>query len=122
MTASGDADVDGVALLDQDRGQDAAAGDGTSESTLSVETSKSGSSRATASPTDLNHLVIVPSVTVSPSCGMVTSANVQPPSGQGQHCLAERLGQGRVRLDELRHLLGRGLPVDGQVARHRAAR
>jgi hypothetical protein len=44
-----------------------AAGDGTSESTLSVETSKSGSSRATASPTAFNHFVMVPSVTVSPS-------------------------------------------------------
>ena len=53
-----------------------AAGDGTSESTLSVETSKSGSSRATASPTYLSHLVTVPSVTVSPSWGIVTSANV----------------------------------------------
>ena len=46
---------------------------GTSESTLSVDTSKSGSSTATASPTCLNHFVIVPSVTVSPSCGIVTS-------------------------------------------------
>jgi len=51
-----------------------AVGEGTSESTLSVETSKSGSSSATASPTALNHLVIVPSVTVSPSCGIVMSA------------------------------------------------
>jgi hypothetical protein len=32
-----------------------AAGDGISESTLSVDTSKSGSSRATTSPTFLNH-------------------------------------------------------------------
>jgi hypothetical protein len=51
-----------------------AVGDGTSVSTLSVETSNSGSSTATGSPTFLNHLVIVPSVTVSPSWGMVTSA------------------------------------------------
>ena len=29
---------------------------------------------ATASPTFLNHWVMVPSVTVSPNCGMVTSA------------------------------------------------
>ena len=42
-------------------------GDGTSVSTLSVETSKSGSSSATVSPTFLNHFVMVPSVTVSPS-------------------------------------------------------
>ncbi len=53
-----------------------AAGDGTSESTLSVDTSKSGSSRATVSPTAFIHRVTVPSVTVSPNCGIVTSANV----------------------------------------------
>jgi hypothetical protein len=53
-----------------------AAGEGTSESTLSVDTSKRGSSRATVSPTAFIHRVIVPSVTVSPSCGIVTSANV----------------------------------------------
>jgi hypothetical protein len=53
-----------------------AAGAGTSESTLSVETSKRGSSRLTWSPTAFIQRVIVPSVTVSPSCGIVTSANV----------------------------------------------
>jgi hypothetical protein len=52
------------------------AGDGTSESTLSVDTSNRGSSRATESPTDLNHFVMVPSVTVSPNCGIVTSGKV----------------------------------------------
>ena len=51
-----------------------ATGEGTSVSTLSVETSNNGSSAATASPTFLNHWVMVPSVTVSPSCGSVTSA------------------------------------------------
>ncbi len=51
-----------------------ATGEGTSESTLSVDTSNSTSSMATGSPTCLNHLVMVPSVTVSPSWGMVTSA------------------------------------------------
>jgi hypothetical protein len=49
-------------------------GDGTSESTLSVDTSKRGSSSVTESPTALNHFVIVPSVTVSPSWGIVISA------------------------------------------------
>jgi hypothetical protein len=53
-----------------------AAGDGTSVSTLSVDTSKSGSSRATSSPTAFIHRVMVPSVTVSPNCGIVTSTNV----------------------------------------------
>jgi hypothetical protein len=65
------------------------AGDGTSESTLSVETSKSGSSRSIVSPTCFSQRVIVPSVTVSPSCGMITSANVQSPSGQSERSLAE---------------------------------
>ena len=51
-----------------------ATGDGTSVSTLSVDTSNNGSSAATVSPTCLNHCVIVPSVTVSPSWGRVTSA------------------------------------------------
>ena len=51
-----------------------ATGDGTSVSTLSVDTSNNGSSAATVSPTDLNHCVMVPSVTVSPSWGSVTSA------------------------------------------------
>ncbi len=49
-------------------------GQGTSESTLSVDTSKSGSSSATLSPTCLNHWVMVPSVTVSPSWGISMSA------------------------------------------------
>ena len=41
-------------------------------STLSVETSRSGSSTATSSPSDLSQRVTVPSVTDSPSAGMVT--------------------------------------------------
>ena len=44
-----------------------ATGDGTSESTLSVDTSNRISSSATESPTALNQRVMVPSVTVSPS-------------------------------------------------------
>ncbi|CAB4965090.1 unannotated protein [freshwater metagenome] len=51
-------------------------GEGTSVSTLSVDTSNSGSSAATVSPTFLNQRVMVPSVTVSPSCGSVISAMV----------------------------------------------
>lgn len=53
-----------------------ATGDGTSVSTLSVDTSNNGSSAETVSPTFLNHRVIVPSVTVSPSWGRVMSAMV----------------------------------------------
>src|SRR3984957_4297924 len=93
-----------------------AAGEGTSESTLSVETSNSGSSRSTASPTAFIQRVIVPSVTVSPSCGIITSANVQSPSAQREHGLTECLGQRGVRLNELRHFLGEGLPVHREIA------
>ena len=56
-----------------------AIGEGTSVSTLSVLTSNSGSSAATCSPTFLNQRVIVPSVTVSPNCGRVTSAIASSP-------------------------------------------
>ena len=77
-----------------------AIGDGTSVSTLSVDTSNKGSSSATVSPTFLNHRVMVPSVTVSPSCGRVTSAmtfllstglalRVQTTAGERQHSLTE---------------------------------
>ena len=50
-----------------------AAGDGISASTLSVEISKSGSSRSTLSPTCLSHLVMVPSKIDSPICGITIS-------------------------------------------------
>ena len=50
-----------------------AAGDGISVSTLSVETSRSASSTATLSPTFLSQRVTVPSVTDSPSAGIVTT-------------------------------------------------
>ncbi len=48
------------------------AGAGISVSTLSVETSSSGSSALTYSPSALSHRVTVPSVTLSPSWGIVT--------------------------------------------------
>src|SRR5262249_20429135 len=47
--------------------------DGTSIDTLSVSTSNRLSPGSTASPADLNHFVIVPSATVSPSCGIKMS-------------------------------------------------
>ncbi len=49
-----------------------ATGEGISASTLSVEISKIGSSRLTASPTFFNHFVMVPSAIDSPICGMMT--------------------------------------------------
>src|SRR5687768_11123887 len=98
-----------------------ATGEGTSESTLSVETSNSTSSSLMLSPTFLNQRVMVPSVTVSPSWGIVMSAigggesfldlAVQGATGHGEHGLAEELGESRVRLDEGGDLVDRGLPV-----------
>ena len=55
-----------------------ATGDGISVSTLSVETSSSGSSTSTVSPTSLSHRVTVPSVTLSPSSGIVTGVPEPP--------------------------------------------
>jgi hypothetical protein len=49
-----------------------AAGEGISVSTLSVETSSSGSSTSTRSPSFFSQRVTVPSVTLSPRRGMVT--------------------------------------------------
>src|SRR5713101_3688262 len=58
-----------------------AAGAGISASTLSVEISKSGSSRLTASPTFLSHLLKVPSAMDSPIWGMRTSTRaIESPS------------------------------------------
>src|SRR5438034_6008768 len=98
------------------------AGAGTSESTLSVETSKSGSSASTWSPTLFSQRVIVPSVTVSPSCGIwmstrgPPSSGVQAATGERERGLAEQLTQRRVGMDE-RPDLGRArLPVDREVA------
>jgi hypothetical protein len=45
-------------------------GEGISVSTLSVDTSSSGSSTSTDSPSRLSHRVTVPSVTLSPSAGI----------------------------------------------------
>ena len=49
------------------------AGEGISVSTLSVETSRSGSSTLIVSPTFLSQRVTVPSVTDSPRAGIVTT-------------------------------------------------
>src|SRR5919108_162660 len=48
-----------------------ATGEGTSVSTLSVEISKSGSSRSISSPSCFSHFRIVPSTIVSPSWGIL---------------------------------------------------
>src|SRR5262245_29073005 len=61
-----------------------AAGDGISASTLSVEISKIGSSRATFSPGFLSHLVSVPSAMLSPIWGMITSTRMAAPLVRGE--------------------------------------
>src|SRR5215475_7981753 len=52
--------------------------DGTSIDTLSVSISNRLSPGLMASPADLNHCVILPSATVSPSCGIKTSIYAVP--------------------------------------------
>jgi hypothetical protein len=52
------------------------AGDGISVSTLSVETSSSGSSAVTCSPSFFSQRVTVPSVTLSPSWGIDTATDM----------------------------------------------
>src|SRR3712207_6155216 len=108
-----------------------AAGDGISVSTLSVETSRRGSSASTCSPSCLSQRVTVPSVTLSPRAGMVTdvgigrglllgsagggvfgsAVHVQRLAGQGQVRLAEGLALRRVGVDEAGDVVGLGLPV-----------
>jgi hypothetical protein len=56
-----------------------ATGEGISVSTLSVETSRRGSSIAMVSPSDLSQRVTVPSVTLSPSAGIVTENVISSP-------------------------------------------
>ena len=57
------------------------AGAGISVSTLSVDTSRRGSSTEIESPTFLSHLVTVPSVTDSPRAGIVTTTPVDEAAG-----------------------------------------
>ncbi len=63
------------------------AGAGISVSTLSVDTSSSGSSAATVSPTALSQRVTVPSVTLSPRAGMrISVADPAVPVATGAAC------------------------------------
>src|SRR5205814_9534437 len=82
-----------------------AAGDGTSVSTLSVEISKSGSSRSTVSPTFFIQRTTVPSAIDSPICGMTTSVAIGAPLQMYRRAvdcvrrLADRFREGRVRVN-----------------------
>ena len=57
------------------------AGEGISVSTLSVETSRSGSSTSIESPTFFSQRVTVPSVTDSPKAGIVTTTPLEELDG-----------------------------------------
>src|SRR5688572_19661554 len=114
-----------------------AAGEGISVSTLSVETSRSGSSTSTRSPSCLSQRVTVPSVTLSPRAGICTekamagrisssssgsgneglgsAVRVQRFAGQGEVGLAEGLVLGRVGVHERGDVLGLRVPVVDQL-------
>src|SRR6187431_3400420 len=68
--------------------------DGTSIDTLSVSISNRLSPGFTASPAATNHLVILPSATVSPSCGISTS--MFPPSQLSPHSIAPISGRPEI--------------------------
>src|SRR5699024_7004186 len=103
-----------------------AMGEGISVSTLSVETSSSGSSTSTVSPTDFSQRVTVPSVTDSPSAGIFTVSDmgfsswessgvgVQRLAGERECGLAQRLVLRGMAVDEGGDVLGVGLPVDDE--------
>src|SRR5215204_6018706 len=114
-----------------------ATGEGSSALTLSVSTSARGSSMATSSPSDLSQRVMVPSVTLSPSCGIVTGLATTPscllrfdrPGGDvGGHVglVARQLEHGLLyplgrRQEVLHHRSGEGRRrhVGGAEAHHR---
>src|SRR5918911_1838019 len=96
-----------------------ATGEGNSALTLSVSTSARGSSISTSSPSDLSQRVIVPSVTLSPSCGSVTGLATAPPvvARQLEHGPLYLLGR---RQETVHHRLGEGRRghVGGAEAHH----
>src|SRR5829696_2332392 len=97
-----------------------ATGEGSSALTLSVSTSARGSSISTSSPSALSQRVMVPSVTLSPSCGIVTGFATIPPlvTRQLEHGLFYLL---RRRHEMLHHRVGesRRGHVGGAEAHHR---
>src|SRR6185503_5250580 len=97
-----------------------AAGDGISASTLSVEISKSGSSRSTWSPTRLIQRTIVPSAIDSPIWGITTGVGIFLPSQmyrgsmRGVRGFADGLREGRVRVNRADELLHRAFEPQRQ--------
>ncbi len=91
-----------------------ATGAGISASTLSVEISKIGSSRFTASPTFFIHRDRVPSAMDSPICGMITSilailfrSPVSTPQASGRRARYPRSAAGRSPRAAARTAAGR---------------
>src|SRR4051794_31817202 len=76
---------------------------GTSMDTLSVSISNRLSPGLTGSPTDLNHVEILPSATVSPSCGISTSIRASP------------IQRDVLRLEELHEPLVRAFAADAAL-------
>ena len=71
-----------------------ATGEGISVSTLSVETSRSASSTATLSPTFLSQRVTVPSLTDSPSAGIVMTVPPDVAAGAAAGAAGGGVGAG----------------------------
>src|SRR4029453_7411931 len=97
-----------------------ATGEGTSVSTLSVDTSNSGSSASTWSPSCFSQRVIVASGSDLPRSGMVTVGGFPSPEAPalGRCLLALLLAAGLLAaLLGLGGLLGRLLPVPGLLRR-----
>src|SRR4051794_20265217 len=84
------------------------AGDGISVSTLSVEISTIGSSDSTQSPTRFFHSTTVPSATLTPICGIVTSTAL----------VSEELTAGLLHAVDL----GQDRPLERRAERDRGIR
>src|SRR5215831_2762872 len=88
--------------------------DGTSIDTLSVSISNRLSPGLMASPADLNHCVILPSATVSPSCGISTSIYAVP--ARARHRLPRSPRHRDVlRLQKLHQPFVRALAADARL-------
>src|SRR5262249_24379035 len=88
--------------------------DGTSIDTLSVSISNRLSPGLMASPADWNHCVILPSATVSPSCGIKTSIYAVP--ARARHRLPRSPRPRNVlRLQKLHQPLVRALAADARL-------
>ena len=95
--------------------------DGTSIEVLSVSISKRLSPGFTASPAALNHFVILPSATVSPSCGIRTSTRFIPSLSSPNRRAAPDLtsSQPRIASREIPSCLHARLRGRGRIALYR---